>query len=56
MDDILEEENIINSIKQQGNKFAEHLKSRPEYLRQMIDYVIQEQTSDNAKKSFKFCL
>ena len=30
IDELLEEDNIINSIKQQGNKLAIYLKQRPE--------------------------
>ena len=49
------EENILNSIKQQGAKFGEHLKSRPLYLKQMLDYVTSEQSaSSNAKKLYKY--
>lgn len=45
----------MNSIKQQGAKFGEHLKSRPLYLKQMLDYVTSEQSgSNNAKKLYKY--
>ena len=45
----------MNSIKQQGAKFGEHLKSRPLYLKQMLDYVTCEQPQHlGAKKCFKY--
>ena len=42
IDEILEEDNIVNSIKQQGSKFADFLMKKPDYFMQLIDYVILE--------------
>ena len=42
IDEILEEDNIVNSIKQQGSKFADFLMKKPDYVMQLIDYVIFE--------------
>ena len=40
LDQILDEDNIVNSVKQSGCKFADFLFRNPAYLKQLIDYVI----------------
>ena len=40
LDQILDEDNIVNSVKQGGGMFAEFLSRNPAHLKQLIDYVI----------------
>lgn len=42
IDDILEEENIINSVKQHGNKLAQYFKARPEQFKSFVNYILEE--------------